>query len=124
MASLAAVCSLSAPLALAGAVCPPAETVWPDVVAANSFDQLQQKLCSASRDGIHVFVLPASLFVNSRELVCDDAGVYRLYRVVGPDDRDEFEYYIDPPTGHASRLGCDGKAGKTMHVIAVNCRPE
>ena len=106
------------------AVCEsPDKIAWPDVVEAKSFDELQQKWCAAKRDVSHVFVLPASLFVDSRELVCD-TGTYKLYRVVSVDDPDDYEYYIDPPFGKEDRLGCDGKAGLKAQVVAVNCRPE
>jgi hypothetical protein len=30
--------------------------------------------------------------------------------------------YLDPPFGTTSRLGCDGKAGRHMNAVAVNCR--
>jgi hypothetical protein len=106
------------------AVCEsPEETAWPDVVQAKTFEELQQKWCAAPRDVGHIFVLPASLFVDSRELVCE-TGTYKLYRVVSVDDPDDFEYYIDPPFGKENRLGCDGKAGLKTKVVAVNCRPE
>ena len=70
----------------------------------------------------HVIVLPASLFVDSQQLVCN-GSIYKLYRVIENDDPDDFEYFLDPPFGHMARLGCDGKAGRTMQTIAVNCRP-
>jgi len=106
------------------AVCESADDgAWPDVIQAKSFDELQQKWCAAKRDVSHIFVLPSSLFVDSRELVCD-TGTYKLYRVVSVDDPDDFEYYIDPPFGKENRLGCDGKAGLKTQVVAVNCRPE
>ncbi|MDJ0513998.1 MAG: hypothetical protein QNJ62_11210 [Methyloceanibacter sp.] len=97
---------------------------WPDVIQATDFTDLSQKFCSASRDRDHVLVLPASLFVDAREIECEGTGTYKLYRVVPPDDEDDFEYYIDPPFGKVNRLGCDGKAGRGAAVIAVNCRPE
>ena len=93
------------------------------VIRANDHDDLNKKWCAARTDVDHIFILPASLFVDSRELICG-SGVYRLYRVVAADDPDDFEYYIDPPFGTEKRLGCDGKAGLKMEVIAVNCRPE
>ncbi len=67
-------------------------------------------------------VLPATLFVDSQELICD-SGPYKLYRIIEHDDPDDFEYYLDPPFGAEFRLGCDGKAGRSMKTIAVNCRP-
>jgi hypothetical protein len=101
----------------------PDQAAWPDIIQAKDFDELSQKWCAASRDTDHIFVLSASLFVNGREVVCD-TGAYKLYRVISADDADDYEYYIDPPLGTENRLGCDGKAGLKMTVIAVNCRPE
>jgi hypothetical protein len=119
----------SIPFAALLTVAPPAvaqspdQAAWPDIIQAKDFDELSQKWCAASRDMHHILVLPASLFVNSRELVCD-TGAYKLYRVVPADDADDYEYYIDPPFGKENRLGCDGKAGLKVKVIAVDCRPE
>jgi hypothetical protein len=119
----------SIPLATILAIAPPAvsnstaQAAGPDIVQVENFSELSQKLCAANSDADHIFILPASLFVDSREVVCD-TGLYRLYRVVAADDPDDFEYYVDPPFGEKNRLGCDGKAGLKMEVIAVNCRPE
>lgn len=126
MSHLVTLIPLAAILAIATAAAAesPDQGAWPDIVQARNFNELSQKWCAANRDVIHVFVLPASLFVNSRELVCKDTGIYKLYRVVRPDASGDFEYYIDPPFGKESRLGCDGKAGLKMEVVAVNCRPE
>ena len=99
------------------------EAAWPDVIQAKDHDELNQKWCAAKRDVDHIFVLPASLFVDSRELVCK-SGTYKLYRVVSVDDPDDYEYYLDPPFGKENRLGCDGKAGLKTKVVAINCRPE
>jgi len=93
------------------------------VIRATSHDELNRKWCAARTNIDHIIILPASLFVDSRVLTCD-SGAYKLYRVVSGDDPDDFEYYIDPPFGKKNRLGCDGKAGLKMKVIAVNCRPE
>ena len=70
----------------------------------------------------HVLVLPAALFVDSEELICP-SGPYKLYRILEHNDPDDFEYYLDPPFGTTIRLGCDGKAGRNMKTVAVNCRP-
>ena len=84
---------------------------------------LTEKFCAANPNVEHILVLPASLFVDSQQLICDN-GPYKLYRIIEHDDTDDFEYFLDPPIyGKANRLGCDGKAGLTMQTIAVNCRP-
>ena len=102
---------------------PEDDSAWPNIVKAKTYDELKEKWCAAARDKTHIFVLPASLFVDSRELMCD-SGPYKMYRVMPSDDKDDFEYYIDPPFGAENRLGCDGKAGVKVKVVAVNCRPE
>jgi hypothetical protein len=52
------------------------------------------------------------------------ATSYKLYRIIEPTDTDDFEYLLDPPFyARGNRLGCDGKAGRTMQTVAVNCRP-
>jgi hypothetical protein len=125
MSRLVATISLTMILACAThGVCESGEEIaWPDVIQPKTFDELQKKWCETKRDVDHIFVLPASLFVDSRELVCDTA-TYKLYRVVSVDDPEDFEYYIDPPFGTGTHLGCDGKAGLKTNVVAVNCRPE
>ncbi len=92
------------------------------IVVANQSD-LADKFCQADVTAEHVVVLPAVLFVDSEELICP-SGPYKLYRILEHNDPDDFEYYVDPPFGTTDRLGCDGKAGKTMKTVAVNCRPE
>jgi len=83
---------------------------------------LQQAFCAADAGTEHIVVLPAALFVDAAELVCP-AGPYKLYRIRESKDPDDFEYYIDPPFGAKGRLACDGKAGGSMRVVAVNCKP-
>lgn len=92
------------------------------IIQAKDHKELNEKFCAASPDVEHILVLPASLFVDSQEVICD-SGPYKLYRIIEHDDPDDFEYYLDPPFGAESRLGCDGKAGRSMKIIAVNCRP-
>ena len=82
----------------------------------------KEKWCAANPNVEHIFVLPASLFVDSQQLICD-GGPYKLYRLIEHDDPDDYEYFLDPPFANKTRLGCDGKAGRTMQTIAVNCRP-
>jgi hypothetical protein len=66
-------------------------------------------------------VLPASMFVDSEEFVCP-TGPYKLYRIIEHNDPDDFEYNVDPPFGDHTGLACDGKAGRSMQIVAVNCR--
>jgi hypothetical protein len=102
---------------------PASETPDTLIVQAKDHDELTAKFCAASPNLEHVFVLPASLFVDSEQVICDN-GPYKLYRIIEHDDTDDYEYFLDPPVyGKTNRLGCDGKAGKTMQTIAVNCRP-
>ncbi len=93
----------------------------PAIVQVKNHDELNEAWCKADPNAEHIFVLPASLFVDSQQLVCD-GEIYKLYRVIEHDDPDDFEYFLDPPFGHTSRLGCDGKAGRAMQTIAINCR--
>jgi hypothetical protein len=92
------------------------------IIQAKDHAELKEKWCTADPNVEHVLVLPASLFVDSEELICDGAP-YKLYRIIENDDPDDYEYYLDPPFGHTTRLGCDGKAGRTMQTVALNCRP-
>jgi hypothetical protein len=92
------------------------------IIQVKDSAELKEKWCAANPNVEHIFVLPASLFVDSEQLICD-GGPYKLYRLIENDDPDDFEYFLDPPFANKTRLGCDGKAGKTMQTIAVNCRP-
>jgi hypothetical protein len=103
----------------------PAPSAAPDafIIEAKDHADLTKKFCAANPDMEHVLVLPASLFVDSEQVICE-SGPYKLYRIIEADDTDDFEYFLDPPIyGQNNRLGCDGKAGKSMKTIAVNCRP-
>jgi len=92
------------------------------IIQVKDHAELKAKWCAANPNVEHIFVLPASLFVDSEQLICD-GGPYKLYRLVEHDDPDDYEYFLDPPFGNKTRLGCDGKAGRTMQTIAINCRP-
>jgi hypothetical protein len=92
------------------------------IIEVKDHDALNKAWCAANPTIEHIIVLPASLFVDSQQLVCN-GSIYKLYRVIENDDPDDFEYFLDPPFGHTTRLGCDGKAGRTMQTIAINCRP-
>jgi hypothetical protein len=92
------------------------------IIQAKDHAELTEKWCAADPNVEHILVVPASLFVDSPQLNCD-SGPYKLYRIIEHDDPDDFEYFLDPPFGTTTRLGCDGKAGRAMHTIALNCRP-
>jgi hypothetical protein len=93
------------------------------IIQAKDHAELSKKFCAANPNIEHIFVLPASLFVDSEQVICD-SGPYKLYRIIEHDDTDDYEYFLDPPSyGKNNRLGCDGKAGRSMQTIAVNCRP-
>jgi hypothetical protein len=94
----------------------------PSIIIVADRNELTDKFCKADVTAEHVVVLPAALFVDSEELICAN-GPYKLYRILEHNDPDDFEYYLDPPFGTNSRLGCDGKAGRHMKTVAVNCRP-
>jgi hypothetical protein len=104
----------------------PASAVAADdtlIIQAKDHAELTEKFCAANPNVEHIVVLPASLFVDSEQVICE-SGPYKLYRIIEHDDTDDFEYFLDPPFyADKSRLGCDGKAGKTMQTIAINCRP-
>ncbi len=95
----------------------------PSIVVVSSPAELQERFCAADATQEHVFVLPATMFVDSEEMICP-VGPYKLYRILEHNDPDDFEYYLDPPFGTTGRLGCDGKGGRSMTWVAVNCRPE
>lgn len=100
-----------------------ADTAQPSIITVSSPAELQEKFCAADATTEHVLVLPAAMFVDSEELICP-VGPYKLYRILEHNDPDDFEYYLDPPFGTTGRLGCDGKGGRSMTYVAVNCRPE
>ncbi|WP_428031905.1 hypothetical protein [Ancylobacter sp.] len=92
------------------------------IIQAGSMAELTAKWCPANPKVEHIVVLPAALFVDSEQLICD-GNPYKLYRLIEHDDPDDFEYFLDPPFTNTIRLGCDGKAGRTMKTVALNCRP-
>jgi len=113
----------SAPASSDPASNPAAEGPDELIIQAKDHAELSSKFCAANPNMEHVIVLPASLFVDSHQVICDN-GPYKLYRIIEHDDTDDYEYFLDPPIyGKENRLGCDGKAGLNMHTIAVNCRP-
>lgn len=99
------------------------EPMQPSIIVADNRAELTQKFCKADPTTEHIVVLPTSLFVDSEEVICP-GGPYKLYRIINYYDQDDFDYYLDPPFGSSKRLGCDGKGGRSMTLVAVNCRPE
>lgn len=63
------------------------------IIQAKDHAELQEKWCAANPNVEHIFVLPASLFVDSQQLNCD-SGPYKLYRLIENDDPDDFEYFF------------------------------
>jgi len=97
---------------------------WPPIVIqVKDRAELIDKFCTADSNLETIVVLPASLFVDAEQMLCG-SGPYKLYRIIEATDTDDFEYFLDPPIyGQSNRLGCDGKAGKTQKIVAINCRP-
>ena len=113
----------SAPASSDPASNPAAEGPDALIIQAKDHTELSSKFCAANPNVEDLIVLPASLFVDSHQVICDN-GPYKLYRIIEHDDTDDYEYFLDPPIyGKENRLGCDGKAGLNMQTIAVNCRP-
>jgi len=99
------------------------EPSWPPIIQAKDRAELIEKFCAADSNVETILVLPASLFVDAEQMICD-SGPYKLYRIIEATDTDDFEYFLDPPIyGQSNRLGCDGKAGRTQKIVAINCRP-
>ena len=100
------------------------QSSWPPIVIqAKDRAELVDKFCAADSNFETIVVLPAALFVDAEQMLCE-SGPYKLYRIIEATDTDDFEYFLDPPIyGKANRLGCDGKAGKTQKIVAINCRP-
>lgn len=100
------------------------QSSWPPIVIqVKDRAELIAKFCAADSNLETIVVLPASLFVDAEQMLCE-SGPYKLYRIIEATDTDDFEYFLDPPIyGQANRLGCDGKAGKTQQIVAINCRP-
>jgi hypothetical protein len=96
------------------------QSSWPPIVIqVKDRAELIEKFCAADSN-LETVVLPASLFVDAKRMLCD-SGPYKLYRII--EATDDFEYFLDPPIyGQANRLGCDGKAGRVQKIVASNCR--
>jgi len=93
------------------------------IIEGSSHAELQKKFCAANPNIEHVLIAPATLFVDAQQIICDN-GPYKAYRIVNAQDTDDFDYFLDPPFyAHGKRLGCDGKAGRSMRTVALNCRP-
>jgi hypothetical protein len=99
------------------------QSSWPPIIEAKNRAELIEKFCAADSNLETIVVLPAELFVDAEQMICQ-SGPYKLYRIIEATDTDDFEYFLDPPIyGQANRLGCDGKAGRTQKIVAINCRP-
>ncbi len=100
------------------------QSSWPPIVIqVKDRAELVDKFCAADSNLETIVVLPAALFVDAEQMLCE-SGPYKLYRIIEATDTDDFEYFLDPPIyGKTNRLGCDGKAGKTQKIVAINCRP-
>ena len=103
---------------------PASQPEWPPVIIqVRDRAELIEKFCAADSNLETIVVLPASLFVDAEQMLCE-SGPYKLYRIIEATDTDDFEYFLDPPIyGKHNRLGCDGKAGRTQKIVAINCRP-
>lgn len=72
------------------------QSSWPPIVIqVKDRAELIEKFCAADSN-LETVVLPASLFVDAKRMLCD-SGPYK-------------------------RLGCDGKAGRVQKIVASNCR--
>ena len=98
------------------------------IIQAKDHAELKEKFCAANPNVEHIFVLPASLFVDSEQLICD-GGPYKLYRLIEHDDPDDLRILSGSAVANKTRLGCDGKAGKNhaddrlqLPAIEVNRR--
>src|SRR5260370_471400 len=101
------VCGVTAAvLAIAGPASSQSTPVGSDVriIQAGSPAELQKKWCASDPQVEHILVLPASLFVDSEQLICE-GGPYKLYRIIAHSVPDDFESFLDPPFGSTTRLG-------------------
>jgi hypothetical protein len=121
--AIAAILTVAGPAFSGAEPASESEPSWPPIIQAKDRAELIQKFCAADSNVETILVLPASLFVDAEQMICD-SGPYKLYRIIEATDTDDFEYFLDPPIyGQHNRLGCDGKAGLTQKVVAINCRP-
>ena len=86
------------------------------IIQAKDHAELNEKWCAADPSVEHVIVLPASLFVDSQQLVCN-GSIYKLYRVIENDDPDAF-YEVRPPFLPVTLLG-----GGWQTAAAMTLRP-
>ena len=100
----------SAPASSDPASNPAAEGPDALIIQAKDHAELSSKFCAANPNIEHIIVLPASLFVDSQQVICD-SGPYKLYRIIEHDDTDDFEYFLDPPMyGKAESVGLRWKS--------------
>ncbi len=92
------------------------------VSQAGNYAEFKEQFCAASRDGEHIFVVPAAMFSEQKGVTCAD-GESGL-RVSEPaDDPGHTVFNIDPPHGVETAFDCDGKADTGMTMVALNCIP-
>jgi len=88
-------------------------TVMPTLAATvvtrfNDHAELNQKWCESSPERNYIFILPASLFVDSQQLFCNGVP-YNLYRVIDPYE----SYDLNTLLSHRSgRRACSAAAAR------------
>jgi hypothetical protein len=92
------------------------------VSEATDFTEFEQQFCSASREGEHIFVVPAEIFAGQNALRCDE-GESTLRMSEPADDPGHTLFNIDPPHGVETAFDCDGKADTGITMVALNCLP-
>lgn len=92
------------------------------VSQAGDFAEFEQQFCDASREGEHIFVVPAAVFSEQESVTCED-GESTLRTSEPEDDPGHVVFNIDPPHGVEMAFDCDGKADIGMATVALNCLP-
>jgi hypothetical protein len=103
-------------LAFAGAEPAASEDADALIIQAKDHAELTKKFCAANPNVEHIVVLPASLFVDSEQMICGN-GPYKLYRIIEATDTDDFEYFLDPPATRAAIVWA------ATEKPAAPCRP-
>lgn len=92
------------------------------VSQAADLAEFEKRFCGASREGEHIFVVPAAIFTETQSVNCED-GTSTLRMTQPADDPGHTVFNIDPPHGIEAAFDCDGKADTGMEMIALNCIP-